>query len=105
MTLPEAKAELEKFVKLKTTLRPAFVDVLLNADLVEVVRCRECKHYDWRRGVCHNPRWGNGWANYPPPSVNENFFCADGAKILDEYRVWRDELLAEAEEEDEVTEE
>ena len=36
MTLPEAKAELEKFVKLKTTLQPAFVDVLLNADLVEV---------------------------------------------------------------------
>ena len=31
MTLPEAKAELEKFVKLKTTLRPAFVDVLLDA--------------------------------------------------------------------------
>ena len=32
MTLNEAKAELEKFVKLKTTMRPTFVDVLLNAE-------------------------------------------------------------------------
>lgn len=31
MTLDEAKAELEKFVRLKTTMRPAFIDVLLNA--------------------------------------------------------------------------
>ena len=41
MTLDEAKRDLEKFVKLKTTLRPAFVDVLLNAE--EVVRCKDCK--------------------------------------------------------------
>lgn len=46
MTLDEAKAELEKFVQLKTTLRPTFVDVLLNADVVEVVRCKDCKHSD-----------------------------------------------------------
>lgn len=31
MTLAEAKKELEKFVRLKTTQRPAFVDVLLAA--------------------------------------------------------------------------
>lgn len=40
MTLEKAKQELEKFVQLKTTLRPAFVDVLLNAE--EVVRCKDC---------------------------------------------------------------
>lgn len=31
MTLQEARDELEKFVKLKTTMRPTFVDVLLEA--------------------------------------------------------------------------
>ena len=35
MTLDEAKRDLEKFVKLKTTLRPAFVDVLLNTEEVK----------------------------------------------------------------------
>lgn len=54
---------------------------LPDSDVVEVVRCRDCKHYDRRTDVCHNPRWGDGWANYPPPSVNEDFFCADGAKM------------------------
>ena len=39
MTLEKAKQELEKFVQLKTTLRPAFVDVLLNAE--------EVKHGHW----------------------------------------------------------
>lgn len=39
MTLDEAKRDLEKFVKLKTTLRPAFVDVLLDA--------QEVKHGHW----------------------------------------------------------
>lgn len=39
MTLDEAKRDLEKFVKLKTTLRPAFVDVLLDT--------QEVKHGHW----------------------------------------------------------
>lgn len=39
MTLEKAKQELEKFVQLKTTLRPSFVDVLLNAE--------EVKHGHW----------------------------------------------------------
>lgn len=39
MTLEEAKVELEKFVKLKTTMRPAFLQPLLDA--VEV------KHGEW----------------------------------------------------------
>ena len=34
MTIEKAKAELEKFVKLKTTMRPTFVDVLLDAEPV-----------------------------------------------------------------------
>lgn len=44
MTLENAKAELEKFVKLKTTMRPAFVQPLL--DSVEVVRCKDCLWYE-----------------------------------------------------------
>lgn len=39
MTLEKAKQELQKFVQLKTTLRPSFVDVLLNAE--------EVKHGHW----------------------------------------------------------
>ena len=39
MTLEEAKAELEKFVKLKTTMRPSFVRPLLDA--------KEVKHGEW----------------------------------------------------------
>ena len=39
MTLEEAKVELEKFVKLKTTMRPSFVQPLLDA--------KEVKHGEW----------------------------------------------------------
>ena len=39
MTLEEAKAELEKFVSLKTTMRPAFVQPLLDA--------KEVKRGEW----------------------------------------------------------
>ncbi len=39
MTLEEAKVELEKFVSLKTTMRPAFVQPLLDA--------KEVKHGEW----------------------------------------------------------
>ena len=41
MTLEEAKVELEKFVKLKTSMRPAFVQPLLDA--------KEVKHGHWKR--------------------------------------------------------
>lgn len=44
MTLEEAKVELEKFVKLKTSMRPAFVQPLLDA--VEVVRCKDCRWFE-----------------------------------------------------------
>ena len=39
MTLDEAKKEMVKFVELKTTLRPAFVDPILKAE--------EVKHGHW----------------------------------------------------------
>ena len=56
------------------------IDEKFTVDVVEVVRCEKCKHYDYERDVCHNPRFGDGHANYPPPYVREDFFCADGER-------------------------
>ena len=51
------------------------------AESVKVVRCKDCKWYDNRYGdVCHNPRYGDGWANYPPPYVDEDYWCKDGER-------------------------
>lgn len=47
MTINEAQTELEKFVKLKTTMRPTFVDVLTASDLQHV------KHARWERKGYH----------------------------------------------------
>ena len=50
-------------------------------DLLEVVRCKDCRWHDNRYGdVCHNPRYGDGWANYPPPYVDEDYWCKDGER-------------------------
>ena len=43
MTLHEAVKEMEKFVSLKTTMRPTFVDVI-KKEAVPVVRCKDCKY-------------------------------------------------------------
>ena len=49
----------------------------------ELIRCKDCKWYDTRFVVCHNPRFGDGWANYQPPKVREDFFCNDGERKTD----------------------
>ena len=69
MTIEEAWSELEKFVNLKTTMRPTFVDVLLNAE--PVVRCKDCKHYGVLAGMCSN-------TGVLCPS--ENDYCSRGEK-------------------------
>lgn len=51
-------------------------------DAVPVVRCKDCK---WCEGygyvcVCHNPRYGDGYANYQPPHINDEYWCADGER-------------------------
>ena len=43
-----------------------------------VVRCKECKHSD--KFGCHNPIWGDGWANYPSPSTKDTDFCSYGER-------------------------
>ena len=51
------------------------------ADVEPVVYCRDCKWLDrWNECDCHNPRFGDGYANYPPPMVRDDFFCADGER-------------------------
>lgn len=60
-----------------------FIDNAPTADVVEVVRCKDCKWFDSQNDFCHNPRWGNGWANYPPPTVIEERFCCDGERRED----------------------
>lgn len=47
--------------------------------LQEVVQCKDCKWYD-NRDVCHNPRYGDGHANYSPPYVDEEYWCRDGER-------------------------
>lgn len=56
------------------------LDMAPTVDVVDAVRCQDCKWCDTRTSVCHNPRFGDGWANYPPPSVREDFFCTDGER-------------------------
>ena len=63
------------------------IDAQPTADVVDVVRCKECKHYDeigmdW--GECHLDRWGNGHAYYAPPTVDEEGFCKWGERRDDD---------------------
>lgn len=53
MTLEKARLELEKFVKLKTTQRPAFLDVVLEAtkNPIRVIRCGECRYLEPRPDI------------------------------------------------------
>ena len=39
----------------------------------ELIRCKECKHYDGY--YCHNKYWGDGYGNYTPPIKSEDGFC------------------------------
>lgn len=46
--------------------------------LVEVVRCRECKHHeDEEPGMVYCPKIVGSW-------VSENWFCADGEREVQE---------------------
>ena len=79
MTLEKAKQELEKFVQLKTTLRPSFVDVLLNAE--EVVRCKDCKKYI----PCQKlPIGTSKWCDLFDRATCEMNYCGWGERREDE---------------------
>lgn len=77
MTLENAKAELEKFVSLKTTMRPAFVQPLLDA--------KEVKHSHWviERGetVMHCNSCGWAFEYYGGLEEEWNYCPHCGAKM------------------------
>ena len=41
----------------------------------ELVRCKDCKHWDEKKNECHNV---HSYMQYRP--CFENWFCADGVK-------------------------
>lgn len=68
----EALQREDNFLKSLETNEPLYTDV---------VRCKDCRWYDNRYGdVCHNPRYGDGHANYQPPYVDEDYWCKDGER-------------------------
>lgn len=81
MTLEEAKVELEKFVKLKTTMRPAFVQPLLDA--VEVVRCKDCKYWDAFPTASSTPFMHECGCRYPRRGTSADDFCSWGERRED----------------------
>lgn len=47
-------------------------------EYIPLVRCKDCK---WRNKFgCHNPIWGDGWGNYPPPNPSDDAFCSYGER-------------------------
>ena len=58
-------------------------DALVRVCPVMCVDCKWFKAHDCMAGTgdCHNPRFGDGYGNYPPPSVHEEFYCADGEHV------------------------
>lgn len=88
MTLDEAKKAMVKFVELKTTLRPAFVDPILNAE--EVVRCEDCKFCrtwyfdkdgDYLWAIC--TFWNEG-SRVDGIDVYKDGFCSNGKRRIDD---------------------
>lgn len=55
------------------------IDDTPTADVVPVVRCKDCKH--WRRDVIFQDGWCRG--RHQP---NPNWFCADGERRTDDDR-------------------
>ena len=58
----------------------AEIDDAPTIDAVSLVRCKDCRWYDRYGDVCHNPRYGDGYANYQPPCVDEDYWCKDGER-------------------------
>lgn len=82
MTLENAKAELEKFVSLKTTMRPAFVQPLLDA--VEVVRCKDCRFWNSFPTASSTPYIHECGCRYPRRGTSANDFCSWGERREDD---------------------
>lgn len=74
-----------KNLLLKRSFFPAIVAAALKeipkVDAVEVVRCKDCKHYDNSEGICWCHlnskfyKWGTDWHGFP-----EDGFCSYGER-------------------------
>lgn len=73
MTLEEAKKDLERFVSLKTSMRPAFVDVLLQAE--------EVKHGHWIEVQRIHEK--------DHTAICECSLCGDTVWVYDGQRAWK----------------
>lgn len=58
----------------KTTLTGVELVDRSDRDVVEIVRCGECKHHE----VCKNGV--NGWCNEHERPTDVTYFCADGER-------------------------
>ena len=50
-------------------------------EMPELIRCKDCKHWDGY--YCHNRWYGDGYGNYAPPIKSKDGFC-DLAKRKEE---------------------
>lgn len=55
------------------TVKSEIVEAQKTEDIVSVIRCKDCQHYDGH--YCHNNWWGDGYGNYTPPIKAEDGFC------------------------------
>lgn len=100
MTLEQAKAELEKFVKLKTTQRPAFVDVLLEAE-EPVLRCKDCVFYWYQKlkqDGTPDKRYSPSYCTYWGKGRNPNEYCDRATGRVSVYNAIK-EMIEEIEKE------
>lgn len=61
-----------------STIAFTFKHIVDETPSIDIVHCKECKHRD--KFGCHNPIWGDGWANYPPPNPSDDDFCSYGER-------------------------
>lgn len=55
------------------TVKSEIVEAQKAEDIVSVIRCKYCKHYDGR--YCHHKGYGDGYVHYTPPIKSEEGFC------------------------------
>ena len=89
MTLEEAKKDMERFVSLKTTMRPAFVDVLLQAEEVRHghwISCDNDNDAPYECSVCGGvlPHENKKWLSFCEVVWCKKPYCAICGAKMDE---------------------
>ncbi len=57
----------------------AYIENLPTVDVVEVVRCRNCKHHHWEQEPCHGKT--EHFCSVLKAQVFADFYCYHGAKM------------------------